>query len=270
MHLAMNAFPQDLLVDDGPDIQRLLASLRAGREHGTASRADGSALAASREPPPADILLIDLTPARQGDALRCRVLRPSSDLSALILKVVEVVEEDATPNPDDDARARDATPSSDDDTRARDAAPTSDDDARVGLAEPESLEDLVARALAIDESYGSFPASINPPTARTARFAGWTLDLERHRLSLDEGLPTALPHTEFALLLAFLEHPLQVLTRDELVAHTRGTTRYLSVRTVDVYVSRLRRRLSADRSGLDFIETRHKQGYLFNADAVFA
>lgn len=253
----MNAFPQDLLVDDGPDIQRLLASLRESREHGTASHANGSALAASQEPPLADILLIDLTPARQGDALRCRVLRPSSDLSALILKVVEVVEEDATPNPDDDARARDVTPSS-------------DDDARVGHSAPESIQDLFTRALALDQSFGSFPPSDDPPPGRTARFAGWTLDLAGHRLSLDEGLPTPLPHTEFALLVAFLEHPLQVLTRDELVAHTRGTTRHLSVRTVDVYVSRLRRRLSADRSGIDFIETRRKQGYLFNADAVFA
>ena len=43
----------------------------------------------------------------------------------------------------------------------------------------------------------------------------------------------------------------------------------VSVRTLDVYVSRLRRRLRADPDSADVIGTRRNQGYVFNADPVF-
>jgi two-component system, OmpR family, response regulator len=250
MTLAMNDFVLESLVDDDLDIQRVLASLlqrqeRTGRSgirvRSGVPPADPSKLSPSHDAPAADLLLIDLTPAREGDAQRCRVLRPRSELSALILKVVDG---DNTDNADDRQDEWNAS--------------------------PVSTGDLFAKALELTETHESPSAPAEPPHGRTAHFADWTLDLALHVLSTDDSPPIALPHTEFSLLLAFLDHPRQVLARDELVACTRATTRNLSTRTVDVYVSRLRRRLASGRRGASLIETRHRQGYVLNADPAFA
>lgn len=243
----MNDFVLESLVDDDLDIQRVLASLLQRQEHtGRSGRsdarpADPSPMSPTHDTPPADVLLIDLTPAREGDASRCRVLRPRSELSALILKVVD-----------------------------GDSADNADDRPDEWSASPVSTESLFAKALELTQSHHeSLPASLDPPRGRTAHFAGWTLDLALHILSTDNAPPVPVPHTEFSLLLAFLDHPRQVLGRDELVACARATTRNLSARTVDVYVSRLRRRLATGRSAATLIETRHRQGYVLNADPAF-
>jgi DNA-binding winged helix-turn-helix (wHTH) protein len=102
-----------------------------------------------------------------------------------------------------------------------------------------------------------------------ARFAGLTLDLESRELSLRGGRPTHLPGTEFMLLLTFLRHPRQVIARRDLVAGLRGTCRHTSARTVDVYVSRLRRRLRGGRTCSSAIRTCRDEGYVLDATPVF-
>lgn len=109
----------------------------------------------------------------------------------------------------------------------------------------------------------------NVPAGRTARFAGWTLDLARHRLSADDDVSVSLPPTEFAVLLSFLERPREALSRGWLVEASRGQAHAFTSRTLDVYVSRLRRRLSARAGGAELIATRRGQGYVFNADVAF-
>ena len=89
------------------------------------------------------------------------------------------------------------------------------------------------------------------------------------RLSSDRGVTVALPPTEFTLLLAFIDRPRQVLSREELVAASRITDHQVSARTLDVYVSRLRRRLAVESGGPKLIVTKRGQGYVFNADAKF-
>jgi DNA-binding winged helix-turn-helix (wHTH) protein len=69
--------------------------------------------------------------------------------------------------------------------------------------------------------------------------------------------------------MAFLSQPREVLSRDYLIVQTQGAHRYTTSRTLDVYVSRLRRRLRAGRRCANVIGTRYKLGYVFNADPVF-
>src|SRR5258706_2625594 len=104
---------------------------------------------------------------------------------------------------------------------------------------------------------------------RMARFAGWALDLANRQLLTRRGAIVAyVPETEFALLMTFLSQPREVLSRDYLIVQTQGAHRYTTSRTLDVYVSRLRRRLRAGRRCANVIGTRYKLGYVFNADPV--
>ena len=97
-------------------------------------------------------------------------------------------------------------------------------------------------------------------------FAGWQLNLiERHLISPGGGV-MKLPGLEYALLRAFIGRPRILLSRSELALTSGRTGRpYLSARTVDCYVSRLRKRLRHGGSPL-LISTVPRIGYSFDAD----
>jgi two-component system OmpR family response regulator len=68
---------------------------------------------------------------------------------------------------------------------------------------------------------------------------------------------------ELSLLRAFLDNPNRVLYRHELLALTRQDDAAVFDRTVDVLVSRLRRKLEPDPGSPQFIQTVRGEGYLF-------
>jgi len=70
---------------------------------------------------------------------------------------------------------------------------------------------------------------------------------------------------EFRLLLAFVEHPRRVLTRDQLLDLSRGVNAEHFDRAIDVQISRLRRKLARDGDD-DLIRTVRNEGYMFTAD----
>ena len=99
-------------------------------------------------------------------------------------------------------------------------------------------------------------------------FAGWRFDLVERHLIAPGGGTTTLPGLEYALLRAFIGRPRKLLSRSELVLATGRTGRQLSARTVDSYVSRLRKRLG--RGGnFSPISTVPRIGYSFDADVVW-
>ena len=100
-------------------------------------------------------------------------------------------------------------------------------------------------------------------------FAGWRFDLVERHLIAPGGGTTTLPGLEYALLRAFIGRPRILLSRSELaLASGRMGRPYLSARTVDCYVSRLRKRLGHGGSSL-LISTVPKIGYSFDADVVW-
>ncbi len=102
----------------------------------------------------------------------------------------------------------------------------------------------------------------------TVRFAGWELDLVERRLIAPGGGTERLPGLEFALLKAFVSCARQPLTRPELAnVLARDADARLSGRTVDSYVSRLRRRLRRGGS-TSLISTVWTIGYRFDADVL--
>lgn len=103
------------------------------------------------------------------------------------------------------------------------------------------------------------------PRPNTARFAGWELDLQRRELRDPEGAPVDLSGAEHDLLVAFLDHPGRVLTRDHLLEMARSRLTGPSDRSVDVLVSRLRRKLEPDATSQPLIKTVRGAGYMLAA-----
>jgi two-component system OmpR family response regulator len=97
-------------------------------------------------------------------------------------------------------------------------------------------------------------------------FDGWRLDPLKRRLIDDSGAIVAISSVEFRLLMAFLDHPRQVLHRDRLLDMVQGREAHLFDRAVDNQVSRLRRKIEVDSKNPQLIQTVWGGGYMLAAD----
>jgi two-component system OmpR family response regulator len=101
---------------------------------------------------------------------------------------------------------------------------------------------------------------------RIFEFGRWRLDASRRRLvARNTGAFIDLRPAEFGLLLALVEHPRRTLTRDQLLDLVWGSDIGNFDRSVDVYVSRVRRRIEVDPKEPDLIKTVRGAGYVFAA-----
>lgn len=95
------------------------------------------------------------------------------------------------------------------------------------------------------------------------QFAGFRLDLVRRRLTAPDRSTIMLTPGEFSLLNVLLQHPLRVLSRDELLDYARGEGAEVFDRAIDVQISRLRRKLQSAAGG-DVIRTHRGLGYMLD------
>lgn len=117
----------------------------------------------------------------------------------------------------------------------------------------------VLRRVSVSQEQGS-------TEAREILFAGWRLGLARRRLLNPDGAEVSLTGGEYDLLLALLERPNRVLTRDMLLDLLRGRQAGPFDRAIDVAVSRLRRKLEDDGRNAQLIKTVRGGGYVLAAD----
>jgi two-component system, OmpR family, response regulator len=103
------------------------------------------------------------------------------------------------------------------------------------------------------------------PTERLYMFAGWTLDETTRDLISPTGQRVDLTSSEFDLLMAFVRHPGQPLSRAALLGVLRGRQWTYFDRSIDTMVARLRKKLDdgSDRSPL--IRSVRGVGYVFCA-----
>ena len=97
-------------------------------------------------------------------------------------------------------------------------------------------------------------------------FEGWRLDPLRRRLTDSEGAVVAISSAEFRLLVAFLDHPRQVLDRDRLLDMVQGREAHLFDRAIDNQISRLRRKIEQDSRNPELIQTVWGGGYMLAAE----
>jgi two-component system OmpR family response regulator len=103
---------------------------------------------------------------------------------------------------------------------------------------------------------------------RLITFEGWTLDLVLRQVRNPRGVSVPLSSGEFALLRVFIERPHRVLSREQLLDLVQGPESEVFDRSVDVQISRLRRKLGKDSAGRDIIQTIRNEGYAFAARAI--
>ncbi|MCO6416201.1 response regulator transcription factor [Siccirubricoccus sp. KC 17139] len=135
------------------------------------------------------------------------------------------------------------------------------------LAKPFGRRELLARVRAVlrrarPATAASEEVAVHA-TVHRLRFDGWTVDLARRELLAPEGAVVDLSGAGYALLLAFLEHPRRVLARDQILELSRGRLADPNDRSVDVLVSRLRRKLEGKEGGTAMIKTVRGAGYMF-------
>ena len=96
---------------------------------------------------------------------------------------------------------------------------------------------------------------------RIGRFGPWAADLNALTLTHNDGRTVELTAGEMALLQALLERPDEVVPRHELLAASRTSDGEVFERTVDVLISRLRRKVEADAASPTIIRTIRGLGY---------
>ena len=100
---------------------------------------------------------------------------------------------------------------------------------------------------------------------RRLHFGNWTLDTASRELTHPAGKPTPLGVSRFAQHAAFLEHPFEPLSREQLSRVLKRE--YVPYdRIIDVHVSQIRRILGKQPDGSSFIKTLRSQGYVFIAE----
>jgi two-component system OmpR family response regulator len=227
-----------LVVDDDAEIGRLVASYL--RQHGFGVRVAGAEesmrqmLAA--EPP--DLLVLDLMlPGKDGLTI-IKELRKDPNTALLPVLMLS-------------ARA-------DDIDRVVGLELGADD----YLTKPFLPRELLARIRAVLRRVTADPTAIGTGPNRYLLFGDWALDTVERRLLAAGGLVTPVNPAEFALLRQLLDHPHRVVSRDELLQELAGRDAETFDRTIDLRVSRLRRRLGDDAREPTYIQTIRNEGYV--------
>jgi len=134
------------------------------------------------------------------------------------------------------------------------------------VVKPFEPRELVARIRSVLRRAQRGAALPEAQAAEDFLFDEWRLDPLKRRLIAPDGAVVAISSVEFRLLLAFVEHPRQVLHRDRLLDMVQGREAHLFDRAVDNQVSRLRRKIELDSRNPQLIQTVWGGGYMLAAD----
>lgn len=125
------------------------------------------------------------------------------------------------------------------------------------ITKPFSPRELILRVKAVLKRTAAAPEA-----GRSLSFKELSMDVSRHRITVS-GEPVELSSTEFNLLYELMQAKGRVLTRDDILDRAWGLDCYVTPRTVDTHVRRLRSKLGV--AG-DYIETVRGVGYRFKDD----
>jgi len=131
------------------------------------------------------------------------------------------------------------------------------------LPKPFNPRELLARIRAVlRRRQPGEGAEVMQSPSKLLEFGEFQLNLSTLTLTRD-GNRIPLTSGELALLEVFVEHPNQILSRDRLVELLKGYDRSPFDRSIDVRITRLRRKIETDPKVPEFIRTVWGKGYLF-------
>lgn len=233
----MQGTPHILVVDDHREIRDLVSRALAKEGFRVSTAADGRAMRKVLADGRIDLILLDLMlPGEDGLAL-CRSIRSESDIPIIML-----------------------TAKGEEVDRVIGLEMGADD----YLPKPFGSRELIARIRAVlrrsQEKTASTDREVRP---KRYDFDRWGLDTGARELVRDDGVAVALSTGEYDLLIALVERPQRVLSRDQLLDLARGRSAIGLDRSIDTQISRLRKKLERDPSDPKIIKTVWGGGYTF-------
>lgn len=236
----MKRSPHLLIVDDDHEIGELVGRVVEREGYRVSRAADGEAMLAVMRKSAIDLIVLDLMlPGKDGLTL-CRDLRADKVATPIIM---------LTARGDDIDRILGLEMGADD-----------------YLAKPFNSRELLARIKAVLRRSPSPSEMRSQALPRFMRFSGWRLDTGKRELLSSDDVVISLSSGEFELLMTFASHPQTVLTREQLLDLTRGRSAVLFDRSIDIQVSRLRRKLGDSPRDPRIIKTVWGGGYLFSPE----
>jgi len=230
-----------LIVDDDLEVLALLKKFFLQHGYTVETVASGIELWAAMERQPADLIILDLMLPGDNGLLLCQRLRQQYATPVIMLTAMGELSD-----------------------RVVGLEMGADD----YLSKPFDARELLARVRAVLRRAGESRLPMGEAARPLIRFAGWQLDLTRRELRSPDQVMIPLSSGEFDLLLVFVEHPQRVLSREQLLNLARGHSHDAFDRSIDVQVSRLRRKLEFDTKRPAMIRTVRNGGYQFTASVT--
>jgi DNA-binding response OmpR family regulator len=226
--------PRVLVIDDDGDIRRLVAELLGRAGLSVEQAEDGRAGLRALHKTPPDLVVLDVSMPELDGWQTLERIRDLSDVPVLMLT----------------ARGEELE-------RVRGLKAGADD----YVVKPFGRQELVARVQALLRRTG--PGAAEPQE----RYADdrVTIDFAQRAVTFD-GMDVSLTPLEFKLLAAFVRHPRQVLSRDQLLELVWGDSYGVAADQVKLYVGYLRRKLAPDDVTRVPIETVRGFGYKYQPD----
>ena len=232
--------PHVIVVDDEPEIRETVSEYLELHGFTVSAAEDGAALRARVDAGDRiDAAILDITmPGEDGLSL-ARFLRESTDTAIIMLTAADTVVDRIV------------------------GLETGADDY---MSKPVDLRELLARLRAVLRRSRGTSAAAAPARDEedSVPFGRCRLEVGRRRLIDADGEEVKLTSMEFDLLKAFADHPNRVLSRDQLLdlAHHRRWDPF--DRSIDIRISRIRRKVEPDPRKPSVIKTVHGIGYVYS------
>ena len=230
----MSRSPHILVVDDDREIRSLVSQFLKKHGYRVSDAADGKTMMQHLEAGRFDLIVLDLMLPGEDGLTLCRRVRATSSLPIIML-----------------------TAMGEETDRIVGLEMGADD----YLPKPFNPRELLARIKAVLRRANTTESDNGDLAKGALSFDGWRIDLTKRELRAPDGALVALTAGEFDLLSVLVERAGRVLSRDQLLDLTRGREAVPFDRSIDVLISRLRRKIEQDAKNPKVIKTVRGGGY---------
>lgn len=227
------------VLDDDPGVRTLLCRLLRECGYEATGAGSGPQLEEIMRERPVDLILLDIMLPDESGFDICRMIRARSQVPIIMIS----------------ARGHE-----------RDRVTGLDLGADDYIAKPFGRSEVLARVRAVLRRIDTAHVPLDMPAPERFTFAGWNYRPRQYELIAPSGAEVELTAAEHELLLTLLRHPQRMIGRERLLELTRARMSHSSDRSIDVLISRLRRKMGDGRRVRPIIRTIRGVGYMLAAD----